>query len=240
MRSIFVLFFLSVVLLCNSQQNKSTAIFGIHIEPIIPSEMFRIRTQQKSSGDVKYEISPNAGYLFGGHLAVNISNRFAVESGINVIKRKFEIQATHFNRVSKLDFAVQNYEIPFAITYYVRLGEQLYMGHTLGASLQFLPTHLGSKIKEQNVDGTDFEFSQLSVKKSWIVPIYKGGVGLEYRTKAKGSYYIGVVYHLFRPLYDTVLSYKDGVFMPDDIVVEPIGDMFGIILRYNFKASKLK
>lgn len=231
-----ILFVLSGLIV--SAQNR-TVVFGIHIEPVIPSRMFRIQTEDIIRDQVTFSIIPKTGYLFGTHLSVNVSRRFTLESGINLIKRDIDIQATEQNLNSKtLGFNIHNFEIPLASTFYVRLTNKLYMGQTVGFSFQMLPSHLTSKMSWTDSSGVLSKFEQLSIRRSWFVPSFKGSVGFEYRTNENGFIYLGAVYHLFTKLYTTQITYKTSTI--DEIFdVKPQSDFFGIILRYSFPPSPL-
>lgn len=221
-----------------SAQNR-TVVFGIHIEPVIPSRMFRIQTEDIIKDQVTFSIIPKTGYLFGTHLSVNVSRRFTIESGINLIKRSIDIQATEQNLSSNtLGFNIHNFEIPLASTFYVRLTNKLYMGQTVGFSFQMLPSHLTSKMNWPDSSGTVARFEQLSIRRNWLVPSFKGSVGFEYRTDENGFIYLGAVYHLFTKLYTTQITYKTSTI--DEIFdVKPQSDFFGIMLRYSFPPSPL-
>jgi hypothetical protein len=239
MKTIFTtLIVLTILMQEVMSQYKPTAVFGLHAEPIIPTGLFRIREEIVDFDKVSFKMIPQTGYLIGSHIAIHYTPKFAIESGINMIKRDFELSATENEDVNTLRFTVQNFEIPLALTYYVRVGERMYMGHTVGVSFQMLPSHLISRIRKRNPNGSDFEFEQLSYRNSWLVPTFKGGIGFEYRTDEKGHFFCGPVYHLFRPLYKTRILYKNDT-VNETLFMNPIGDFFGVIFRYNFQPSPL-
>ncbi len=224
---------LCCIILTSIKSDAQTAVFGFQFEPITPSAMFRIKTTTIETENVVFSINPKSGYAFGAYLAINISKRFTVESGINSINRDFSILATEKAESHLLEFSVVNFELPLSLTYYVRLSEKLFMGHTLGISFQIPPSHLISRENWIGTQGGNSVFEQLSIRRYWIVPTYKGGVGLEYRTENSGSFYVGPTYHLFSPIYSTNISYRnDGI--DEHFRTKPIGDFFGILLRYNF------
>jgi hypothetical protein len=217
-------------------QAQKTAVFGFQIEPIVPSDMFRIRTTTIEKDDVSFSINPKYGFVFGTYLAVNITERFTIESGISNINRDFTINAKESSESHLLRFTVKNFEIPLALTYYVRLSERVYMGHTLGISFQIPPSHLISRKKWVGTQGTNSIFEQLSIRRYWVIPTYKGGIGFEYRTESNGIFYIGPVYHLFVPLYSTQITYRNND-INELFHTKPIGDFFGIVFRYSFTPS---
>jgi len=219
---------------------KGTAVFGFQIEPIIPTELFRVRKEKIDFEKVSFTTTPKPGYMIGGHIGLNFGNRITLETGINMIKRNFQIQANETEQAENpyLNFVVQNYEIPVAVTYYVRLGERLYMANTTGVSHQILPSNLRSFNKGKYPDGRFYELEQRSARLNWLMPTFKGGVGWEYRTEKDGYIYAGFVYHLFTALYDTNIIYKSGD-IRENFNQRYIGDFFGLVLRYNFMPSPL-
>jgi len=216
-----------------------TAKFGFHLEPIFPTKLFRVTEEIVTLENLEITTIPKEGFLFGGHLAINLTKNFAIESGINIINRDFQITAEESEKISSLQFTVHNYEMPLALTYFVRLGEKLYMGHTAGISFQFLPSNLISRQLEfLQPGGEKFLFEQRSYRRRWILPSYKGSVGFEYRSENAGHFYIGPVYHLFTPLYHTLIIYQHGT-IDEGVRVKPVGDFFGVVLRYSFNPSPL-
>lgn len=234
----FIIAFFILLFWLNSSGQKKTVVFGIHAEPIIPSKMFRIQTEDIVKENITFSIIPRSGYLFGTHLAVNMNKRFTIESGINLIKREINIKAREENHETTLGFNIHNFEIPLASTFYVRLAEKLYMGQTVGFSFQMLPSHLTSRITWIDDQGVISKFEQLSLRRNWLVSSFKGSVGFEYRTTEKGFIYFGAVYHLFTKLYNTRITYKTST-IDELFEVKPQSDFFGFMLRYSFPPSPL-
>jgi hypothetical protein len=217
---------------------KNTAVFGLHIEPVVPSKMFRIQTEDIDFEDVSFSIIPKTGYLFGAHLSLHITNRFTIESGINLIKRQIEMTATEDNTPISMSWGIHNFEIPLASTLYVRLSERIYMGHTAGISFQMLPSHLGSRIQWVDSANVISKFEQISDRRSWLVPTFKGGIGFEYRSEEDGYFYFGAMYHLFTKMYTTQVTYKTST-INELFLIQPQSDFFGILFRYSFPPSPL-
>jgi hypothetical protein len=235
-------YFASVLILflyCSAASGqKKTVVFGLQLEPVIPSRMFRIQTEDIIKDNVTYSIIPKTGYLLGTHLSVNMSRHFTIETGINLIKRGIDITALDNKQEKMIEFTIHNFEIPLASTFFVRLTQNLYMGQTVGFSFQMLPSHLTSKMNWVDSQGTISKFEQLSIRRNWLIPTFKGGVGFEYRTEENGAFYFGAVYHLFTKLYTTQITYKttgtDHIFD-----VKPQSDFFGLMFRYNFPPAPL-
>ncbi len=214
--------------------------FGFEVKPIIPSAIFRIKTDVVKVDDVVFTISPMPGYTYGAFLSFNLSQRFSLETGINYINRDFSISVEDKDVKTSLQFTADNYEMPLIPTYYIRLGKNIYMGHSAGISFQILPSHLASIIKEKDSTGTiTRSLEQISRRKYWLMPAYRGGIGWEYRTEENGYIYLGTTYMLFTALYKTRLFYNRGQVDIKYLDVKPIGDFFGITVRYVFPPTEM-
>lgn len=216
--------------------------FGLQVEPIIPSALFRITTDEVRVGDVLFAAKPLPGFTYGAYLSINLNSRFSIETGINHLSRDYRISVADQDFNTSIQFRVVNFEMPLALTYYVRLGRQLYMGHTAGLSMQFLPSHLKSLTFEKDAAGDRiYSFEQISTRRYWMMPAFKGNIGLEFRTEDHGYFFIGPSYRLFTVLYRTQLYYFHGSNKVDiqNVEIKPIGDYFGITIRYVFPPSDL-
>ena len=221
---------------------KKWATFGIHVEPIIPLEMFRIRTTEITRESVTFTSKPLSGFTLGTHLSVELSPKFSIETGINYVSRNFIVSVQDGNFSDEINFKADNFEIPLTLTYYVKLAKNIFMGQSVGTSIQLIPSNLYTRNDEKNITGTTiYSFEQFSQRKGTIVTIFKGAVGFEYRSKNSGYFYVGPVYHLFAELYQTNLNYYNASTSKsiNRVITKTIGDYFGIELRYVFKPSEL-
>ncbi len=218
---------------------KNDVVFGFHLEPIIPNRMFRIQAEDIDKEDVSFSVIPQTGYLFGSHLSFQITNKFTIESGINIVQRKIEMVASEQHQDVSMNYKIHNFEIPLASTFFVRLSEKIYMGQTVGVSFQLLPSHLISSSSWVDSSGTLSKFQQISYRRNWLVPSFKGSVGFEYRSENDGYFYFGGIYHLFTKMYTTQISYKTST-INELFDIYPQSDFFGIIFRYSFPPTQLK
>jgi len=208
------------------KKKKEKNAFGIQVKPIIPSSIFRIVTDEISQNKILYNIKPESGYSFGAMIRFGISPHFTLQTDINYIKRNFSFSVTDSTFKSDIALRVVSYEIPLLATYFVRIGRDLYMGPTFGASFQFLPTNLYS--------GNDI-FDQLSLKKSWLSTSLVANVGFEWRTEDKGYFYFGPTYNMyFNPMFQAHMEYKNALQHTEKVTAELKGDYFGLVFRYVF------
>lgn len=221
---------------------KKWATFGIHLEPILPLEMFRIRSSEIYRESVKFTSKPLSGFTLGTHLSVELTPKFSIETGINYVSRNFLVSVQDGSFTDNINFKADNFEIPLTLTYYVKLSKNIFMGQSVGTSIQLIPSNLYTRNSKQNTTGsTIYSFEQFSQRKGTIVPIFKGAVGFEYRSKENGYFYIGPVYHLFAELYQTNLNYYNVSTSKsiNKVITKTIGDYFGIEIRYVFKPTEL-
>jgi len=235
----YIILFLFLPVLLFSQDKKVA--FGFQIEPIIPSALFRITTDEVRVDDILFTSDPEPGVAFGAILSFNISPRFSLETGISQLSRKYRVSVFDDDLSESLQFSVLNFEMPLTMTYYVRLGRNIYMGHSAGVTAQFLPSHLKNNITVRDPSNGQelYAFQQVSLRKWFMMPAFKGGIGWEYRTPENGTFYIGPTYRLFSVLYNTELSYSRGNQPITQIRIKPIGDYFGITIRYVFPSTDL-
>jgi len=237
-------FFIAIVFIFSYTalaQERQVA-FGVLVEPIIPSSLFRISTDIKRVDNVLFTSTPKPGYAFGGILKFDYSDRLSFETGINYLVRNYNMTAAENEDIMSLDFKEDSYEIPLTIKYFIRLGPRLYLSNSAGLSLLFIPGSIASKV-ERGVEFADdyMLFRQESFIKRTMVPAFKGGFGLNYRTADIGSFYFETYYRLFSVFYDTRLNYYNATTGVDlvNIGIDPIGDYFGFSIRYTFPPSDL-
>lgn len=236
LRTFFVLIILLTGIISHAQKND--IIFGLHVEPIFPNRMFRIQTQEVIKNNTRFSIIPKTGYLFGSHLSYFISNSISVETGINLLQRNYKMQAEDKSNTVALDYTIHNFEIPLTATFYVQLFEQIFMSHTAGISMQMLPSHIISSTSWVDNYGVISEFQQLSLRRNWLIPSFKGSLGFEFRSIENGFFYIGSVYHLFARMYNTEITYiTSNTF--ENFNIKTDSDFFGILFRYSFPPSEL-
>lgn len=235
--TVFIITLLIPVLMFS--QDRQVA-FGLQVEPIIPSALFRITDYELIMDNVTFLVEPFPGISYGANVSFGLTPRFWIETGINFISRSFRVSVTESDFSKSLKFATVNYEIPLTATYYVRLAERIFMGHSLGISMQMLPSHLRTIIDEKDATGaTIWELEQYSERRYWAMPAFKGSIGWEFRTANNGFFYIGPVYRLFTRLYTTRLFYHRGDINLEQLDVKAIGDYFGINMRYTFPPSEM-
>jgi hypothetical protein len=207
--------------------------FGLQVERLIPSDLFRSSNVRAFSQGVEFSSDPMPGFAYGAHVSFKLDDRLAIESGINHLIRDYRFTAKEEDDELALQFTADNFEIPLTFNYNLRLGEKLYIDQSIGFSFQFLPSEFQSRVRKlDESDKTIYDMSHISVRNYWVMPAFRGGFGLEYRTENSGSFYIGPVYRLFSTLYFSRIIYERGDTYVSDLDIKPTGDYFSIVFRY--------
>jgi len=176
-------------------------------------------------------VNQRTGYSFGMIVRQNFTKRFAIETGINFVRRNFGIEVLDKDSgfTSTQTFGLSGYEVPLVALVFIRLGDQLYMNTSLGASLDF-----GAR---SVANGTVKFDHYTAIRKTNAAAI--ANVGFEWRTKENGSIYIGATYHQpFGPIADTQINYfRSTTFSDARIVTQLAGTYLTLDLRYYFHES---
>ncbi len=202
-------------------QQKITTV-GIQIKPFIPSSFF---TPAKSvtQDNTSFDLSLNSGFSGGMLVRHGFSDLVAMETGINYVKRKYELEITDGGFNDKSQFRIIGYEIPLSLLVYIRLGEQLFMNVSMGHSLDMFAS---------SVQSYDDYFSQKSFRKNLFQSAVIANVGWEYRTPKSGYVYLGVSYHRpFSYIYTSEIKYNGRI---DPAITTLSGNYLTIDLRYFF------
>jgi len=210
--------------------------FGLQVEPLIPSDLIRSNNVKAFAQEVEFSADPLSGFGYGANVSFHFHPKMAIQSGINYLKRDSKIVSLEPDGFTlDLQYTIDNFEIPLTFNYYIRLGEKLYMDGSLGLSFQFLPGEVKAREFLQNTTGGYiYDFSQLSARNYWVMPVFRGGFGFEYRTEKSGSFYVGPVFRLFSTLYYTQIIYVHNDINISNLVIEPVSDYFSISVRYIF------
>lgn len=210
---------------------------GLKFRPLIPSQLLRTANQtvtgneQDGNGFLRMSVDQKLGYSFGMTVRKNFSQRFAIETGVNFLRRGYDVAVTDLdsNLTEAVDFGISAYEIPLSALVYIRLGEQLHMNTALGFSLD-----IGARSVANNTRTFD-QFTAIRKFNGGIV----ANVGLEWRTKKTGSMYVGATYHLpTGPIADTKINYYRTGGNSDGSLETPLdGSYLTLDLRYYFHES---
>lgn len=212
--------------------------FGFVVKPIFSSSYFRTGPQLQEVKDISgnnysYALAQSSGFIAGGLLRKSFTKNIALESGIQFVKRIYNLDITSDSSSfsGSSDFKIIGYEFPIQALVFVQLSRKIWMNAALGTSIDMFPSDIetrGSYFKNKT-----FRLSSLTVFNAGVV----ANIGVEYRTEKSGIIYIGSSYHRsFKDTYRSVIGYYQ------DIKANPKsttsfnlkGDYLTVDLRYYF------
>jgi len=188
------------------KRNQVPSYFGLQAKPIIPVRIFGAGPMTLSNEILEATITPLWGYSFGGVVRAVISERFAIETGLNIVRRNYRtdylIPDSSFTAQTTL--GVVSYDIPINFLVYIQLSKQWYMNTSMGFSGNFYPTNVR---KDDN--GYPHMFMTEGRRKSWVRLAFNANVGFEWRTEKAGFFYLGGSFQLpFGGIFDIAPAYK--------------------------------
>lgn len=192
-----LLFFLAILPSTEGWGQEQKTLFGIQLRPIIPSDIGGGGAFSVIDGDYLLEASPLTGFAFGMIVRADLSKNITLETGINRASRRyrydFSVVDTDIRRSTEFNFI--NYEIPIKALSYVQLGKQTYLDVAIGTSIDIYPS---------DVSSFDVDVRQETYRRVWATMALEGNIGMEYRTKKSGYFYLGATYH--NPFTDVATS----------------------------------
>jgi len=192
----FISLFLLSYSICFAQNRITT--LGIQFKPIFPVGFLGTgkQTAYPDSSDVKFNLSLKGGYNFGMVIRKGFSDLLAMEVGINYVKRKYQLDIIDDDYLESSTFRIIGYEIPASLLVYIRLGENIFMNASLGASADMYAS---------NVESNNENHYTITVRNHTFQAAVVANLGWEYRTGGAGYFYIGSSLH--RP-FDYELTTK--------------------------------
>lgn len=209
--------------------DENIPVLGIQFRPIIPSDLFSNKQFNYKVNEVDFSIQPKPGFSLGAVMRFGINKQFSFETGIHYTKRVYGliISEDYFETEGKFRFTT--YEVPLLGLIYIRLSEHAYINTAFGISLDFYPNNIKT--------GNEY-YSQIGVRRNWVLPGLMANVGAEYRTPKHGIFYVGGSYH--RNLWSmgaTKISYKRYA-VHEDLITELSGNYFALDFKYFFPTTR--
>ncbi|MFH1321308.1 MAG: outer membrane beta-barrel protein [Bacteroidota bacterium] len=212
-----------------AQENVITV--GIQAKPIFRNKFFNAGNIDITQNNINFLTKPKLGFTAGMIIRKGITKKFSFETGINYVKRNYNLTITDSAFVGDSKFSIIGYEVPLLVLIYIRIGEKLYMNNALGASIDIY----------KRSDKSSYDYFNLSFKRSnWLLPALLANVGWEYRTEKSGYLYFGASYHLpFTKIASMKIIY-DGNNKTETIETKLAGSYLTLDLRYFFHQDPLK
>ena len=215
-----------------AQEKVVTA--GIQFKPIFSSEFFNTGSQDATSGNVNFEISPGSGYCLGMVIRRGFSNTISLETGINYVKRNDDISINDPDSAFSIDsdFGIVGYEIPVQGLVFIQLSDEIFMDVSMGFSFDFYPSDV-------RTSGTNF--AHYSARRSWFSPSLLANLGWEYRTEKSGYFYLGASFHRpFNFTYTSIIQYQNRELPYPEGKMELNGNYLTVDIRYFFHSDPEK
>ncbi len=226
----FLFIFLLLSKVVNSQDNVITV--GIQYKPIFSSNFFNTGPEMSTVNGVNFEIAPKSGFCTGMIIRKGITKSVSFESGINYVKRNFNLNITDSAFSGDSEFSIIGYEIPVLGLIFIQLSDEIFMDVALGLSLDFYAS---------DVRTNDYYFNHYSAYQSWFSPSVLANLGWEYRTEKSGYFYLGASYHRpFQSIYKSFVQYIPNPDPEDQAILNLQGNYLTLDLRYFFHSDPQK
>jgi hypothetical protein len=231
MRWLFLIIALGLWLNSWAQDDKfpQTITAGVEFRPIFPAAFLNTGEQSVANNSYSIVVAPTFGFSAGMTVRYGFHKRFALETGINFVQRNYNLSIRRdsvgpsgINPVSprfdsKTDFTIVGYEHPIKLLFFVQVAERIFLNSAAGLQLTFFPSDIFTTNEESNDNGQAFRHYSARLgfdgKPGNDGFIHGGGIlnlGMEYRTKKAGSFYLGGTYHVpFADVYRSRFEYSD-------------------------------
>lgn len=197
--------------------------FGIIYSPVIPSNFLQKNDITKTTDTSQYNVNQAMSYYFGMEIRHDFTKRFAIQTGINFIRRNWDVKADFEGELFQERLKFNAYELPFSVLGYVQLGQNVFMNISGGASFEMYPS--------------DIYFKRFFAKrKFWILPSLNANLGWEYRDKKNGIFYLGASYKIVSDEFLLFVFTSNSSYPIDEFRIP--GNFFSINLKYYFPQNK--
>lgn len=176
-------------------QNRET-IFGLQYKPIVPNKFIgELDRTYDDLPDFHSTSTQKFGNSFGMIFRHYFMDNIAIETGINFTKRKFDLHFEVENEflTASADTSVSfiNYQIPVSALVFIKLSDEVFMNASVGANLDFYPSTIGTS---STIDINN-QFIHRGFRTEWVQIGANANFGFEYRTRKKGTFYLGATYN---------------------------------------------
>lgn len=218
---IFFLFCVFSISFSHSQERVITV--GAQIKPLFSSKFFGTGPIEIGEQGYSYGIKPKSGYAIGMVVRRGFTPTLSLEFGLNYVVRKFELNANNGVMNNTTDMRIVGYEIPISQLVFIRLSEKMYMNASAGICLNMFPS---------DVFKDETNFLVYAGRNSMIQPSLIANLGVEYRTKEDGYFYIGT--SLNRP-FSNIYEYRVDYVNKKDVLNSAAASLNGTYLSVDFK-----
>lgn len=192
----------------NKTKERFPSFFGIQFKPLFATDFITTSQLSLKGNEINANYRQKFGYSFGGTVRIGLTKIINLETGINFVQRKYDINYSIHSATVQLDtsaqFGIIAYNLPINALFYIKLGKGFYANGSLGASVGILPTDVWVK----NPINAHERFQHEGRRVTKVFGEMNANVGFEYRAKKIGSFYLGASIAMpFRPLYNIDATY---------------------------------
>ncbi|MBL4656440.1 MAG: hypothetical protein JKX73_00445 [Flavobacteriales bacterium] len=189
-RSVHLALVLGIVMMViPASHAQEPMMVGLQFRPIYQNKLFKSGNIDIVQNNASFTVRQKFGYSWGMVIRTPLGKKMTFESGINYIKRNYTFGLDDLDSVfsTSANFAIIEYEIPFAALVHVRLTDDIYVNSSAGISLNIF-----KRSEIEYVDNLAYGFE----RKAWMNLALNANIGAEYRTENSGYFYIGSSYQL--------------------------------------------
>jgi hypothetical protein len=219
----YILFLIWLLTSFTSYSQERVITVGAQIKPIFSSKFFGTGPIEIGEQGYTYGIKPNSGYAIGMVVRRGFTPTLSLEFGLNYIVRKFELNANNGVLNSAADMRIVGYEIPISQLVFIRLSEKMYMNASAGICINMFPS---------DVYKDEPNFLVYAGRNSMFQPSLIANIGIEYRTKENGYFYLGT--SLNRP-FSNIYEYRVDYVNKKDVLNSAATSLNGTYLSIDFK-----
>lgn len=222
-RVICILFLLTETIYAQER----TVTVGLQVKPIFPVKFLKTDAQTVSQNGIDFTVTPKLGYSGGMVIRWGFTNAVSLETGINYVKRNYDLEFKTDTFTGKSDFGVVNYQIPVSALVFIRLANRLFMNASAGLSLDMF-------VSDIYTYSPDY-FNHYSYRNGVFQSGVLANLGWEYRTAKAGYFYIGASFQRpFLQIYNSSLRYFKSSSQDENVMMKLNGSYLTFDLRYFF------
>ena len=188
------------------KSEKVPSFFGFQYKAIFPARFIGEPELFLEKDGFESITKQKRGYSIGGTVRAGVTKLIAIETGINITQRNFNIDfsladSNIFN-TSTLSFI--EYDIPINGLIYIQLSEKWYSNASLGVAVTFKPTDVGTSFFAE-----DNWFYHTGVAQNKLGFDLNANFGFEFRTEKSGFFYLGGSGRVpFQPLFGMIAQHQ--------------------------------
>lgn len=190
------------------KKDKFPSYFGFQYRPLFPTRFIGDPETIMVQDEFTSVINQRSGFSFGGTVRAGVTKLIAIETGINLTRRNFDVSMSipDSNIFATNNLRFLTYDIPLNALIYVQLSEQFFMNASLGVNLSYKPTNVGIL----TLPGGLNTFTHTGRNNRKVVFGLNANFGFEFRTEKSGFFYVGGSGLVpFSPLFNMIAQYKN-------------------------------